>query len=100
MKLNFFREWRELNNVTQDVAADACGVSAATISRWEKEANGWPPIALVHLSQLYKCEPADLLRPPTSAERRQWFSMIDNMSDTDANSIKTLIQSLAHKPEA
>lgn len=58
-----FKARREAAGYTQQQVADALGIDQTVVSAWER--GKWLPrlATVVSLSELYGCEPNDLLKP-------------------------------------
>ena len=94
----YFKQWRQHRELNQDQAAERAQTTQETISRWESGKIEYDKSTLEALAHAYRCEPADLLRPPVppdndvaayvmrlDAKRRsQALRIIKAMLDEDA----------------
>lgn len=60
----YFREWRKHRGLTQIRAAEVSGLGQSTITKLENRRIGYTEGNLESLAHAYRCEVADLFRPP------------------------------------
>lgn len=68
----FFREWREHRNLTQEAAAERMETTHATISRLERGKQAYTQPMLEKMADAYNCQPADLLMRDPSQPGFLW----------------------------
>lgn len=61
---NTLRSWRMKSGLTQQQAAEALGITQATLSRLETGVRSYNRIDLESIAELYGCRPAQLLEEP------------------------------------
>lgn len=92
----YFREWREFRGFTQDevlARLDALGVpfSKPSMSRLENARQPYSEPILLALSEVYRCEPSDLIgRDPSWGESLD--AMVAQAAQPDRTRIVSLVQ--------
>lgn len=95
---HFLRAWRKHRDYTLEFAAEAVGITHATLSRIERGKVPYSQPLLEALAQLYRCEPADLImRDPLSGGP---WSIWDQIPPEQRSVLQNMMQGLVRGPEA
>jgi len=89
-----------MRDLTLERVAERVELSPQQVNRIELGQSPYTERTLHAFSHAFDCEPEDLLRPPITAERREWLRKLEAMQADDAAAIYAMIDALSRKKRA